>query len=347
MNLQEDTIVKEPTEKNGSKKNFLWILINFILFTVITGVGVYYGYHTILNKDKVELIIAEIKKKQDVQNEDIKSLQLKLTRSNQVISEIKQGLKENNEDKFGRYYEKLNKKIRRLENSEKNNNTEWIISEVDYLLRIAQYCLYFLNDIKTTISILDKANDRLISENSTDWSDINHKISEKISELNALSVNNHKDLLLKIDKLKSDVKKIILSAEDQSYKIEDKKEPQGITERMWQEFRSIVNIKKHGKKAKLLISEEYRIYLYNYFEQKIKISELAILQLDQKNYIRSLDNIKNNIRIYFTGKKDEERKILDTIDKLKKVRLLPEIPDISHLSDLLNKKLNSYPGKAE
>ncbi len=347
MNPQEETIIPDPPEKQSTSGFVRWMVwLIFILLIAITSVGVYYGYSLILHKDKVDLIISEIHKKQDAQYAGLRPVQSELSRHDQAISEIKRELKKNNDDSFEQYYEILHKKIQRLEHTEKDNNAEWTISEVDYLLRIAQYRLYFLNDVRTTISILDEANDRLKSENGTDWPDLRHQISEKISELHALSGTSQEDLLSRLDELDSELKKFILLPGTQPQQ-EEKKEPQKVTERIWHEFRDIISIKKHDKPAKIVVSQEYKTYLYHIFAQQIRMAELAVIQLNQKHYVSSLEDIKKNFTTYLASGKEGEKKILAIMDELQKVRLLPEMPDIRHLSAALHQKSDNTSGNTE
>jgi len=337
MSSQEDT--NDSPEKRNKQNSFHWSrLINFLALIIVIAISGYNSYEIFLYKNKVDSLVLEKNSK----NTEFVSLQKSINKNTASILDVKANLQSKlnhtDKDESNEYYTELKSRIQKLENKKSDTTTNFAVLEIDYLLRIAHYYLYFIKDIDTTILLLEQANKRISNIKDSGFSEVYYAIKEKISQLKLIPNNNRKDIILKLDNIYSEIKKISLSELFTEYQVKEKREPENTTQRLWQEVSKFISIRKNEKPLKLSVSKEYKNYLYHYLYQQIKITQSAVLQFDQVGYTIGLENIRKHIVDYFLIHEEASKNILKNLNELEKIILLPDIPDISNLPELLRNK---------
>lgn len=328
MDLKKDTINSDSSEKRKKKINLnLWPGV-FILLIILIGIGAY--YYTNSYKKKVDLIVSEIKIRQEIKSKKLASMQSQIDQYKKSISQIKIELRQ----EINSYMSNLHKDLKdnKVKKSERFDNSDQVISEISYLLNIGNYSLYFFDDIEKTILILEEVEKKLKSIADTSLYSIRNEVKKKVSELKLLHKDNQKNILSRLDQLYDKTKKLKLINKS----VKKVEEPKKFSEKIWNEIKSVISIKKHDQPIKSPVYWKNKDYLY----QQIDISEISVIKSDQENYIRSLGNIKEHIKKYFIYDED----IISVISNLEKVKLSSDLPDIRYLSEIFKaqSQRNSY-----
>ena len=194
----KDKITEKPLNNNIQKRNQSWIIVATLFTISIIFIGVLYLYF-IKNYNNVEEIrgsqyieftelIEKERKNQKVITDDIISKMIQIKEEQDIHTNLIQSLinKTNNSQELYR-------------NDSKDAKEAWLISEIEYLLKIADSQYTLTGDIEKSIHALNLAMSSLKETNNPNLNNVKQAVEDEIKTLNNIKVYDSEDLIDVID----------------------------------------------------------------------------------------------------------------------------------------------------
>ena len=214
----------------------------------------------------------------------------------------------------------------------------WRVSEVEYLLTVANYRLTLERDVNTAKTALQDADNRLRSIGDPGLIPVREKISQELSRLNSVSLPDIPGLASKINSLIGDVDQLPFVQKSMSVDSEPvaagEREYSGFTrfvKTVWQDLvDGLFKVQRSDEPVEPLLPPREKQYLLHNLRLKLEQAHVALLQSNTSLFRTNLADIKQWVQRYFESGAPSVTNMLQTVDALKSTNLEPELPDISN-----------------
>jgi uroporphyrin-3 C-methyltransferase len=98
---------------------------------------------------------------------------------------------------------------------------------------------------------------------------------------------------------------------------------------MWEQFKTLVVIRRSDQPVKPLLSEEAQQYLYQNLRLTLAAARVALLNRDARSFRDDLARARRWIEAYFQPEAAETSAMLASLQELSRAEITPELPDIS------------------
>ena len=309
-----DKITEKPLNNNIQKRNRSWIIVAILFTVAIIFIGGLYLYF-VNNYDNVEKIrgsqyieftelIKKERQNQKVIIDDINSKMTQLKEEQNIHANLIQSLintANNNQELY--------------QNDSKGAKEAWLISEIEYLLKIADSQYTLTGDIEKSIYALNLAMSSLKETNNPNLNNVKQALQDEIKTLNNIKIYNSEDLIDVIDQYIEKIDfleiKSSLNAKEQSTK-----NTESLQNQAWASvikvFKEIISIRKNEQ-----INSYRELQLNNDLisAQLKKLLDDAKLALIIKNKLIYQETIKNIItwlkKYYDQEDKDIQEMLID------------------------------------
>ena len=194
----KDKMTEKPLNNNIQKRNQSWIIVATLFTISIIFIGVLYLYF-IKNYNNVEEIrgsqyieftelIEKERKNQKVITDDINSKMIQIKEEQDIHTNLIQSL-----------INKTNNSQELYQNDSKDAKQAWLISEIEYLLKIADSQYTLTGDIEKSIQALNLALSSLKETNNPNLNNVKQAVEDEIKTLNNIKVYDSEDLIDVID----------------------------------------------------------------------------------------------------------------------------------------------------
>ncbi len=221
-----------------------------------------------------------------------------------------------------------------------NTSSDWIIHEADYLLSVAANKLRMERDVKTALSAVQAADDRLKSLNEPGIIPIRQQLMSEINDLRGVQQVDINGLALYLADLVERVeslplkKGIVASAEANeeagqeavAFSLENWR---AVLNDIWGELKTLVVIRKQAVPDAMLFDPDRHYFLYQNLRLELASARLAVLRTDTANMRASLKLVLGWLNEFFNTSAAPVVSILEALEKMQKVDLAPPLPDIS------------------
>lgn len=258
-------------------------------------------------------------------------------------------------DKGGAERKGLARDIDRLMDIAAKNKLDWALAEVHYLVTIANNRLIFNKDIKTAIAALETANEKIRVQRDQRLYGLRQRIVDDINSLRAVKMPPLvqiaamlNDIEMKIRELPVPEPKIDLEnspgSSEQTIVIDAKKDSSQDGKEEISAWRRRVNraystfkdtlkdyvvVNYDSEDITPIMSADSREYLNQNLELKIQTMRISLANRDQDLFSNNLEIIESWVNRYFDK---NDSKVLETVKmiwELKKIKLNPELPNVS------------------
>jgi uroporphyrin-3 C-methyltransferase len=194
----KDKMTEKPLNNNIQKRNQSWIIVATLFTISIIFIGVLYLYF-IKNYNNVEEIrgsqyieftelIEKERKNQKVITDDINSKIIQIKEEQDIHTNLIRSL-----------INKTNNSQELYQNDSKGAKEAWLISEIEYLLKIADSQYTLTGDIEKSIHALNLAMSSLKETNNPNLNNVKQAVEDEIKTLNNIKVYDSEDLIDVID----------------------------------------------------------------------------------------------------------------------------------------------------
>ncbi len=221
------------------------------------------------------------------------------------------------------------------------------LSEVEYLLRMADHKLDLQRDVAGAIDALQVANRRLRTLDESEFSGIQQMIRENIASLRGVELPDRSALAHKIAEMEERIDGLPLQVDVQVAELKEKVKPNfEVTEtasadselpwweqastQAWEQLKDIVVIRNERSSAPPLIAMEEKYFLTQNLRMELEAMRIALLSNNVTNYLMSDAIAQKWVKTYFDTGTEQVQEFLAELETLKNIKLNPYIPDISN-----------------
>ncbi|MCK5092987.1 MAG: uroporphyrinogen-III C-methyltransferase [Gammaproteobacteria bacterium] len=302
------------------------------------------------------------------QQEDKKKNRQQLQTQSQLISVLESEVKKytQSQDQFrGEIDSKVTTEINEIERSiadikelGSKNHRDWILSESEYLLRIANHRLQLEGDINTTIKALRIVDSKIMSLKDPSLLPVRKQLADEISALESTRLPDIHGMVLTLDSLQAMSPKMGLKISmlpkvakegtptDDAHEITIK-DWELVLNKIWNELKTLVVIKRHDQSLAPILTVEQQQTLRHILQLKIQGIRTALLNKQAELFMESLKDTLSWLQEHF-NKDDPDVVLLESrLQEFQTVQLdvrLPEISGSLHALRSIQKQLKNKAG---
>lgn len=282
---------------------------------------------------------------QEVQN----NLNANSNETNRAIADLGRRLEDvrtqASADKIGveELHLRLTRSMEQINAKQQDTSTEWLLAEVEYLLRLANQRVLMEKTSDGALTLLKSADKLLKETDDVTIYEVRKAVAADIAALEAVPVVDTEGVFLKLGAMNDQVENLRLIP------IADKRElpellkeitPDSVSESWtagvkenWNnaldKLSSLVVIQQRDEKIEPLLSPKETFYLKQNLHLMLEQAQMALLQREQGAYDNSLVKAQQWAGDFFDKKDATTQSIVRGLEELKAVQVSPEVPDIS------------------
>jgi uncharacterized protein HemX len=218
------------------------------------------------------------------------------------------------------------------------------LSEVEYLLRLADYKLRFQQDIPGASNALTEAERRLGTVDEEIFSGVRQMIKDDIAILGTVVLPDRSKLINQIMEMERRLSSLPLRTEGQIATLKEKVKLHDVptapetTEqawweqlisRAWEQLKTVISVRRTRSTEPPLLAVQEEYFLFQNLRLKLEAMRIALLTNDSSSYLESDTITQQWINTYFNTEDKQVADFLAELETLKKINLNPAIPTIA------------------
>lgn len=301
---------------------FIWVIL-IVLIVVNSGLAWFWFQQKKLNDD-VTITLNSLTQAID-QSEQTAALESTKAQINEQLTLLA------NEQK------QLSEKLDVLSDSQTLSGADvkqfWTLSEVEYLLNIANQRVVLASDIVGAQAALTMADDLVKGLNEHRLSPLREIIAQEQLALASVAKPDIEGIAFKLQSAINavDSLQVLMAAPvtetEQELSVLDVNDWNGIASSAWQQIKSLVVIRHQQDGSAAVLVPEQRYFLYQNLTLKLETAQLALLSGKNSVFESSLASAAEWLTTYFVG--DKRDVLLAMIRQLESETITVELPDIS------------------
>lgn len=365
INTENQNILVTPEpeivdDKSPKKSRFVIVIVIFLILLSLFIIGFGYSLYknnsvtNTLYKQKIEMLTSQLASQ--VEQQDKQFQQSKLLNNNiktQVEQLNIQLLDAQNKSKlFSSDMQALQRNM-----AEKNirHPSDWILSEVEYLINLSGRKLWLEHDLTTTISLLAAADKRIIEMGDPSLNPLRRAVLEDINMLEALPKNDPDSLILALSSLERRIDKLIIagskmteaSQREDGLVSSDVADWEANLNKSWDTFvESFIVISHRDTPVEALLSPQQSWYLKENLRNTLSKAEFAVYREQQDIYDLALQNALKLIEVYYDMEDKGTEQFHTSIKRLSKQTVSVTYPDQFKSAPLLSRILKQRISKS-
>lgn len=229
--------------------------------------------------------------------------------------------------------------------------SQWMISEAEYLVRIAAHRLILERDTLSARAALSEAAYRLRQLEDPSLNNIIGQINRDITAINAVIMPDRDAIASRIAQIASEIPNWPFATEgsqpqpdqtesEQSSDTTQKSEQsrwQQVLSKIWNDMKSLVTIRRNDEVDKPVTDTEHRFYLQQNLRLKLESARLALFSGQGQTFHNSLNEASNWLQRYFDTSDPSVADALASLQQLNGIELNPPLPSLNNTVILLQK----------
>jgi len=350
--LHETDTGEEITPVKSKKTSILSLFIGLLSLIAIGAVGIigYFGYMQVGDITSRLVILEEGGKDSQAKASSLRSsIQNDVAAAQkQIQTKVKQ-LLDKNDTRLNDISTQLANTRRQLQAMGGRHQTDWLLAEADYLVRIATQRLTLQQDHVTALALLLSADERILLMDDPALQNLREAIARDITSLRLIKRADIAGLAIRVSSLLPQVQLLpVRSFELPEAAADEGGAPVKTTEATWQE-----NLKKtleelsikwfdvrdHGKPVTPLMSSEKQSLLLTNMTLLLQTAQFAILQGHTDLYHHSLQQLKDWGNDYFDMEDERVLAFMREIDALNQMQVTVSLPTTLESRLLLSREV--------
>ena len=320
------------TETKAAKQTFLWLVI-IILLGLIAAMA-WFAYQEAM---KQRSTLAELNT--ELENNQIAPLKADVSQIKQTLEKetqkIQQKVNALNEADAG-----LADKIAEVSEMQQLTNDDvkrkWILSEVKYLLQMANQRILLADDVENARTALVLADQKLKELADPRLYQLRALLADEQLALASVAKVDIDGLAAQLQSAIDGIRKLKVltgpefgagQTDESNSDGEIAEDWQAAASNAWQQVRSLVVIRHQQDGSSAIIVPEQRYFLYQNLQLKLESARLALLSGNETIFHDSLASAEQWLQKYFIG--EERDALLQTVSAMKSEKITVELPDIS------------------
>lgn len=228
----------------------------------------------------------------------------------------------------------LEQVLHSLEEQVQRDANTWVIAEAEHLMRIANLRLRLARDTRTAAEALESADARLRSLEDPGLFEVRRRLNEEIAALRALPEADVTGAALALAQLGARAERIPAAGTGGALRDEEEAVPQahdwrGVVRAIWGSVKELVSVRRQDQGGAPVLAPEQRYFLHQNLTLKLQEARLALLRGDGELYRAALRSARVWLQEHFDTHAAETVNAINTLARLERAELVPELPDIS------------------
>lgn len=323
-------------QSSGSSGAFLAMVV-----ALAAGGGSYYVWqqHLVAEQDRqllkqsIERLLEVVEKRDQAQQ----------ARIEQLANHHHEGV----ESRLNMLEQSLPELGRQLSQQQRN----WNLAEVDYLLRLADHRLQLSRDIPSAITALRQAHEQLANYTNGKYADVTAKITQHIQILSTFALSDSALIVTRLSELLTAIEGLPYATPEARADIPPQAAASGepvtdgatpLLERIqlwghvvWHDLRSLVTIRRNDEISRPLLNPQQRYLLREQLRLKLETARLAALAHNQPLYHASLQESAEWLRRYYDISASTVIEAVTALGDLAELNVDPELPSLQGLRQQL------------
>ena len=346
------SVTENKANTDGSTKSGAGLIVSFgmlisILALVVAGYAAYLIYESSSELKEartsvrsLEIEVANLKRTSD---QKIEQLSVVLEQTTASISQIREAENTAIAD-LGASFEVATEQLRTELRAELNeglgtSGEDWLLAEVEYLIRLANQRVLMERDVSGALSLLSSADEIVEQTSGIAAYELRESLAYDIANLKAVSDLDTDGIFLSLSAMASQVPELRRKQPELSPPTQIQVE-NGEAQNYYQQFLSLVNnifgrvlnsvdYRRDGVAITPLLPPKEEYYLRQNLILKFEMAQLALLRNDQPVYHTSLSEAKLWIVKHFVETDPRTVALVIALDQLVEVEVDRSLPNIS------------------
>ncbi len=238
---------------------------------------------------------------------------------------------------------RLTRSMQQINAKQQDNSTEWLLAEVEYLLRLANQRVLMEKTSDGALTLMKSADKLLKETDDVSIYEVRKAVAADIAALEAVPVVDTEGVFLKLGAMNAQVDKlrlIPLAEKRELPELLKEITPDSVSEtwtaglkanwnKAMDKLSSLVVIQHRDEKIEPLLSPKETFYLKQNLHMMLEQAQMALLQREQGAYDNSLNKAQKWAAEYFDKKDAATQAIVRGLEELKPVKVAPEVPEIT------------------
>ncbi len=275
-------------------------------------------------------------------NQASSSLEQRIANLNQKLSQLEKQSRSDLEN-IDELQNRLTLTIQQVKSTQSASRNEWLLAEVEYLLRLANQRVLMEQTATGALKLLKSADKILQETDDTSIYKVRKALAADIEALEAVPALDTEGVFLKLGALNTQVPNLRLIPISKQHKLPELLEevtPETVSdswsaglETSWgkamDKLDKLVVIQHRDEPIKPLLSPQQTYYLQQNLHLMLEQAQLALLQRKQASFDASLKKAHDWVNTYFEKEDGVTQGLLRGITELQTVQVTAEMPDIS------------------
>lgn len=347
---------KKPAEKPKQKKQTSFsfssfIQLVFIIIIISAAAGAFY-YWQQLQQNFVQINSATQQNESQLSalTSSIDQQQRESRELSNTINDIRSVVAQDNAaiEQLNQRQQDLTETANQLFSLTNRDQRQWLLAEVSYLLSLANQRLLIARDINAAIAALNSANNRLHDLADPTLIPLRQQIADETTALKSIKQPDISGMVISIDGLLSLVSELPIKTPQQQSAAEQPQsetiELQPVSEDsffapLWNRIKGLFTIRKHNRQIEQTQTAFDQQKIDNSLRHRLEIIRLAVLKQDQNLFNHEIQQTINELEFYYQNDDNRVQGLLDDLNTLKAVTLMPELPNITESWSMLQRAM--------
>jgi len=261
---------------------------------------------------------------------------------NQQISGLKSD-SEREKTSITELQDRLTKSIQQVTSQQQNTRKDWLLAEVEYLLRLANQRVLMEQTPQGALQLLRSADKILSETDDVTIYDVRKAVAADIAALEAIPELDTEGVFLRLGALNTQVENLQVIPLTEQHKLPEIMDQVASDEfasslgtdirvawaKVAEKFDQLVVVQHRDEPVEPLLSPQQSYYLQQNLHLMLEQAQLSLLQRKPRSYLTSLEKAEGWIGTYFEQKHSNTQALLKALAQLKQIEVAPKMPDIS------------------
>lgn len=327
---------KSTKNKAGPKRHFPWAATILLLVIVSLAAGNYWQFQ---QSQIMKQSQAQFGQQLSTAAQSIMSLDSQISETSDQQSSLSQKIQinEQNQQTLQTTLEQMSNQLKELAIAKGKEPLFWKVSEVEYLLSIANHRLILEKDVSTAKTALEDADKRLQAVGDPGLIPVRKQVASEIGMLKQVSLPDIAGMASQLTSMASTIEKLPfvktardLDSIDKSVTGKEGEDEANIVSRIVKDIGSgLFTIQRTDEPIEPLLPPEEKQYLKHNLSLKVEQARIALLNQDTELFQKNLLAIEEWTKKYFDPEDAGVASVLQSVATMKQVNLQPDLPDIS------------------
>ena len=232
-----------------------------------------------------------------------------------------------------------------------NDVHTWMVSQADYLVKLAGRKLWSDQDVTTAAALLKSADASLADMNDPSVTSVRRALTQDISTLSAIDQIDYDGIILKLNQLSNGVDNLRLADNDSDEAPMDSdggeltsslREWRQNLVKSWHNFMDdFITIRRRDNTAQPLLAPNQDVYLRENIRSRLLIAAQAVPRHQDEIYKQSIDTVSSWVRAWYDTNDPATKAFLAQLDELSQQSINMNLPESLESQPLIDKLMQT------